>query len=129
MPANGVGARILAPFADRDGRIPVPGDGKDAYRFDSVPLPWPEFQELANRAWSFALAMQEYLQAEDIPPGTVRAIRTLLGETQDEFAERFSRSKRTIVRWENDGAPEVARETLEELAERLFRQLHEPWRE
>ena len=33
----------------------------------------------------------------------VGAVRQLLQETQEEFAIRFSRSRRTVIRWEEHG--------------------------
>lgn len=51
------------------------------------------------------------LTSRRITADQVADIRSLVGETQAEFAERFSRSRFTIIRWEQDGAKFGVRST------------------
>lgn len=47
----------------------------------------------------------DILQRQELEPDEVRYLRKLIGDTQEEFAERLDVSRVTVNRWENNSEP------------------------
>jgi DNA-binding XRE family transcriptional regulator len=62
-------------------------------------------------------------------PREVLRVREWLGEDQATFAKRFTRSRRTILRWEQEGArvPKNVHAKLDEIAEEAKAKGDDDW--